>query len=241
MTSKPSLERLSGALEHAWSHFYHQQETAPSTRDFTIALSREAGVPDAAIAHEVGRRLGWPVYDHELLEQIAEDMHLRASVLREVDERPVPWLVERMQTFLAQPAVTEPGYVEHLIRTLLSLAAHGRCVVVGRGSPHLLPAATTLRVRLMAPRDDRIASLARQERLTPARAEERLATIERERAAFTRRHFQADPAEAEHYDLLLNCSRFDVNACAELIIAALHRLEFQSAEAVGEKQLQGQG
>src|SRR5438874_1515612 len=101
MISKHSLERLSGALEHAWGHFYSAHpEMAHAVRpDFTIALSREAGLPSGDVAHEVGRRLSWPVYDHELLERIAEEMHLRPSLLREFDERPATWLVERLETF----------------------------------------------------------------------------------------------------------------------------------------------
>ncbi len=39
--------------------------------------------------------------------------------------------------------------------TLLSLGAHGECIIVGRGSAQVLPSATTLRVRLVAPLRDR--------------------------------------------------------------------------------------
>jgi cytidylate kinase len=222
MASEHHLERLSGALEQ---HYYTHREAAETAPPFTVALSREAGVPDAAVASEVGRRLDWPVYDHELLERIAEEMHLSPSVLRQIDERPRSWLVERLHTFMAKPAVSEPAYVERLIRTLLSLSALGHCVVVGRGSPHLLPSAATLRVRLVAPLKDRIAFLTRQEGISHDRAAERVAALDRDRAEFARRHFQVDPADPHHCDLLLNCARFGVGECADLIIEALHRME----------------
>src|SRR6516164_4473380 len=60
----------------------------------TIAISREAGTRGAAIATEVGKKLEWHVYDHELLERIAQDMGLQASLLESVDERQKGWLRE---------------------------------------------------------------------------------------------------------------------------------------------------
>jgi cytidylate kinase len=227
MTSKQSVERLSGALEHALTHFYQHRDSseAAPTPEPTIALSREAGVPDSEIAHEVGQRLGWPVYDHELLERIAEERHLRPSVLRKVDERPAAWIMERLETFLAQPPITEPAYVEHLIETLLSLSAHGRCVVVGRGSAHLLPERTTLRVRLIAPLWDRINHLVRHDSLSHPDAGRRVSQIDRERNEFVRRHFHKDATEVSQYDLVLNCARFAVVDCADVIVEALHRRE----------------
>jgi cytidylate kinase len=223
MTNKHHLERLSGVLGPLGNVTHHEEAQRPPA--FTIAVGREAGVPDAEIAHEVGRRLGWPVYDRELLERIATEMHLRPGVLHRVDEKPISWLAERMQTFAAQPAVTEPAYVEHLIATLRSLAENGRCVVVGRGSVHVLPSRTTLRVRLMAPLWDRIACLVRQESLSHPEAGRRVARLDRERNEFIRKHFHKDAADVSHYDLVLNCSRFGVPECAEQIIEALHHLE----------------
>src|SRR6516165_1938589 len=63
-----------------------------SARAFTVALTREAGTQGTAVAREVGRLLGWNVYDHELLERIAQDMGLRSSLLETVDERQQGWL-----------------------------------------------------------------------------------------------------------------------------------------------------
>src|SRR5262249_41409867 len=40
--------------------------------------------------------------------------------------------------------------------TLLSRAAHGECIIVGRGAAQVLPPKTTLRVRMVGPLQDRI-------------------------------------------------------------------------------------
>src|SRR5438067_7259425 len=63
-----------------------------SAAPLTIAISREAGAYGSAVGEEVGRRLGWPVYDSNLLEEIAEKFRHRPSRLEAVDERPASWL-----------------------------------------------------------------------------------------------------------------------------------------------------
>src|SRR6516225_1362618 len=70
----------------------HIEPTIPHA--FSIALSREAGTQASAVAQEVGRLLGWQVYDRQLLEQIAHDMGLRTNLLESVDERRKGWLAE---------------------------------------------------------------------------------------------------------------------------------------------------
>lgn len=231
MQRKSLLDRLPGALEHAYSHARKKRQSQGRGEEssrrpaLTIALSREAGVRATTIAHEVGDLLGWPVYDHELLERIAEEMGLGPKLLEEVDEKPVRWIVQRMETFLAKPAVNEPSYVEHLIATLLSLSAHGRCVVVGRGSVHLLAAKTTLRVRLMAPRQQRIEAMAATLNLSQEEATRQVDRIDRERNDFVRQHFDKDPVNAHHFDLIINCARFLPRACADVIVEAAHQME----------------
>ncbi len=231
MHRKSLLDRLPGALEHAYSHFRQHRQPAegcaetPAGPALTIALSREAGVRATCIAHEVGELLGWPVYDHELLERIAEEMGLSAKLLKEVDEKPARWILQRMETFLANPRVNEPAYLEHLIGTLLSLSAHGHCVVVGRGSVHLLPPKTTLRVRLMAPRQHRIEAMAATLNLSQEEAARQVDRIDRERSDFVRQHFDKDPVNPHHFDVIVNAVRFSPRASAELIVEAAHRME----------------
>jgi len=63
-------------------------DDAPARRTprYTIAVSREAGSGGASIAREIGRRLGWAVYDHELLDKISAETGLRTELLESLDE-----------------------------------------------------------------------------------------------------------------------------------------------------------
>jgi cytidylate kinase len=191
----------------------------------TIAINREAGGLATSVAQEVGARLGWPVYDHELLERIAKEKGLRVDLLETLDERRQSWMLEAMRSFSAAPFVSENSFVHHVIQAILSLGAHGQCIIVGRGAAHILPAKTTLRVRLVGLLKDRIAALGRTLGLSAAEAATRVEEIDRERTAFMRTHFGCDPTDPHQYDLVLNISRWSVSQCADLIIQAVHHLE----------------
>jgi cytidylate kinase len=216
---------------------------ARTSHAFTITVSREAGTLGTSIAEEIGRRLGWHVYDHELLEQIAKEMSVRTTLLESVDERQQNWLMESIEAFLAtptksewEPYVSEGAFVRHLIETVLALGVHGECVIVGRGAAFILPARTTLRVRLVAPLNERIARMSELLGISTKEAARQVKTIDRERVGFVRGHFQKDPTDARQYDLVLNAGRLTVCAQAELVIDALcHLKSCAGQQAVEQK------
>jgi cytidylate kinase len=226
MLEKSRAQRLAEALAQAGNYRQHAEEhAAPAEPRFTIALSRETGSGATSVASEVGARLNWPVYDQELLRRIAEEMHLRVQLLASVDERRRSWLQECIEAFPLTAGVSEAGFVRHLVETVTSLGSHGACVIVGRGAAYILPAAQTLRVRLVAAAEDRISYLSRLLNRPRAEVARHVETSDRERALFVREHFRKDAADPRNYDLVLNTSRFGVGACADLILESLRRLE----------------
>jgi cytidylate kinase len=222
-------EALARASRH-WQARLIAEATAPTPRPpapspFTIAFSREAGTNGTAVARQVGAALGWPVYDYELLQRIAEEMGLHASLLESVDEKRVGWLRECVDACLSLPAVSESTYSRRLAETLLSLAAHGACVIVGRGAAQVLPVETTVRVRLVGSLPDRIAAV--QEKLHVGREEaaRHVDARDRDRTRFVKDHFLKDPTDPSQYDLVLNSPRLSVQGSAGVILEGLRCLQ----------------
>jgi cytidylate kinase len=232
-------------VEEARRHWEARRQPGIAQRDvssqvpraFTVALSRELGTQGTSIAKEVGRLLGWQVYDHELLEHIAKEMGLRTALLESLDERQQSWLLELVAGITTAPArgewstiVSESAFVHHLIETVLALGVHGECVIVGRGAAFIMPAATTLRVRLVGPERDRVAALGRRLGISEREAALQVEKIDRERTDFVKYHFRKDPTDPRNYDVVLNASRLPVAECAELIVETLHRLQDRGIE-----------
>jgi cytidylate kinase len=222
-----SFDRLTDAV--ARSHEYGHGHAGPREQEtkthFTIALAREAGTPGTTVARTVGERLHWPVYDQELVERVAQELRQRPDRLKAVDERHRSWLVEIAEAFGSPHGLTQSGYVYHLVRSLQELAAQGDCVIVGRGATMLLPRATTLRVRLVGERADRVATTRARLGLTQLEAERWVDETDRARAQFVQEHFHKDVRDPVLYDLFLNTSRWSVAECADFILEGLRRLE----------------
>jgi cytidylate kinase len=229
MYTREHAFRIAEAVIQSGEYLHPHRPEPPPPPSFTIALSREAGSGGILIAREVGRRLNWPVYDHELLDCLAKDLQVDVDQLESVDERRGSWLVECVQAFAAASTVTEVTYFRRLLRLLLALGAHGECILVGRGATVVLPVESTLRLRLVASRQDRIALIGRERGLNPTEAARYVDSTDRERRRFIKDHFGKDLTDPLLYDLILNTSRFSVEECAEMIIEALQRLQARKA------------
>jgi len=187
----------------------------------TIAISRQVGARGTTIARVVGAKLGWPVYDHELLEKLAAEMEVGINWLKCRDERTSSWLQERLASLSGDPMMSDGSFRHHLIRVLFALACKGHCVIVGRGAAHTLPAATTLRVRLIGALEDRVRVMARQLNVDSEQAMRQVNRLDRERDRFVKQNFHRDPADPLQYDLILNSSRFENEEAADIIVKAL--------------------
>jgi cytidylate kinase len=231
MDSKPTSERQVDTAAQIFLHSEKRQGARPGeAQAFTIAISRDSGSNGHLIARAVGARLNWPVYDQELLRKVADDMGLRAHMLESLDEKRANWLQESLAGFVTSaPTADSSAYVHHLVETLFSLAANGECVILGRGAAQLLPPATTLRVRLVGPLEDRIATM--QQRLGVRREEaaRRIAQTDYDRSRFVVDNFNKNPADPCRYDLVLNSARLGVETCADVIVETLRRVQERSA------------
>jgi cytidylate kinase len=203
----------------------------PACPPFSIAVSREAGALGHTVAAEVGHRLGWPIYDREILDKIGEDMRRPPQHLRALDERPGSWLEEFLAGLSSRYSVSPDRYLKYLVGALRGLGEIGRCVIVGRGANFILPAETTLRVRLVASAEDRTRVIAQRFSLTLPEAAAWAEKAERLRGEFVRRAFRQDVADPRHYDLVLNMSRLSVEEAADVIVRVLQGFEGRSRSA----------
>src|SRR5262249_33484440 len=131
------------------------------------------------------------------------------------------WVQESLASLANGPRVNTQSYLHHLVHTLFTVAQQGRCVIVGRGAAQVLPGTTTLRVRLVASQKDRIRAVSQSLDLEPTLAKRYIERRDQERMRFLKEHFQCDAADPLQYDLVVNTSRFSVERCADVIVAAL--------------------
>jgi cytidylate kinase len=186
----------------------------------TVAVSREAGARGGTVARRTAEKLGWQVYHQELLEYISQEASFRGDLLDNLSPAAARWAEERLEVLLHAQNLSQHPSILNLARVVLALGAQGEAVIIGRGAGCILPAASTLHIRIMAPLDDRIAYMSDWLRLTTGEAADQVHRRDSRRAEFISTHFHRQPSDIYQYDLLLNSSLLGGDLCAELIAQA---------------------
>jgi cytidylate kinase len=184
----------------------------------TIAISREAGARGATIAKRAGMKLGWQVYSQDLLEYIAQQGTFRQDVLDLLPVTAGIWVDDQLSRLLRDQNVSRNLPILDLARMVLSLGAQGEVVLLGRGAGCILPARSTLHVRLVAPLADRVAYMSQWMRLTEDEAAEQVRKSDGRRSEFIATHFHRKPNDVHQYDMVLNTSLLGEERCADVIV-----------------------
>lgn len=205
-------------------HGYRGEMTSPPTgvrpRGVSVAISREAGARGETIAAAVGRLLGWQVFTAEMLDFLTQDERAREEMSADLPDSARRWIEVEVAALGRARKLDVTSALGLAARLALTLAARGDAVIVGRGAGFVLPAATTVHVRLVAPLPQRVAYFAQWQRLTDAEAEREVRARDHKRAEFLAAIAGRDPADPTAYDLVLNSARLGADGCAELIARA---------------------
>jgi cytidylate kinase len=78
----------------------------------------------------------------------------------------------------------------------------------------------TLRVRVIAPIETRVARIAGRDSLPEGEARAKILRIDGERIAFNKQHYGADLADASNYDLVVNAGTLGIEGAADLTVRA---------------------
>ena len=187
----------------------------------TVALSREAGARGLSIAEALARQLGWEVYNQEVLNYLKPD-----DVQRLFDELGEPardWVESHFQFMMNACHLNNDSELARVVRLLLVLAGKGSCVLIGQGAGLLLPPETTVRVRIVAPLQDRIAYLAESLRMTHKEAETEVHARDAQRAKHLQQLMPAIDASTTPHDMVLNSTTWGRDGCVAVLAHAVQR------------------
>ena len=195
-----------------------------------VAISRQAGAGGSEVARLVGQQLGWPVWDKNLLERIAERYRLDRAMLELVDETESSWLYDVLGTWMDCRIVSHDRYVSYLTRVILAVTRQHHCVLVGRGAQFLLPPDKGLAVRIIAPMEVRAQRVMQQMGLSASQARRYIEETDRGRREFVRRFFHRDIDDPNLYDLVINTARRGIEGTVRQILSAVCKPEMPAAD-----------
>jgi cytidylate kinase len=199
-----------------------------------LAFSRLPGAGAEELGRRVAERLGYGFFDVEIVDWIARQAGLARELVAGVDEHIRAGVERFVADAFSRARFTESDYLRHVVRVVSSLGERGSAVIIGRGSPFILPPERALRVLVVAPRELRLENLSKQRSLRAAEAEQALAEEDAARLEFLRHHFARDPDDACRYDLVLNLGTLPMDAACELLVRAVGaRFPLRTAQRPG--------
>src|SRR5512137_2175345 len=101
-----------------------------------LLISREKGAGGSSVAQLAGKRLGWQVFDKEIVDAIAQKARVRRELVESLDERHRATIHDAVARLLDPQPIETAGYMAHLHEVLLTLGHQGDVVIVGRGADY---------------------------------------------------------------------------------------------------------
>jgi len=190
-----------------------------------ITISRAYGARGFRIGQLVATKLNWEIYSKNIVEHIAETAKLRDQIISDFDEK--KRLANLSQMIFDPSAYTADKYYRHLVQVILTLADHGRAVILGRGANFITNRNKGLHVRVTASLESRIKRYEEKERVSYRDARKKVVSMDRERADFIRHYFHQDIDDPTQYELVINVEELTNEQVADMII---HALEIKLSE-----------
>jgi cytidylate kinase len=198
-----------------------QPQPIPVARFQNLCVSREAGAGGGALARMVGQRLGWKVYDDELIEAIAHRMQVPIDEVRALDELAPSvmqdWLLPLREEYYAP----QEAYLDHLAKLIEAIGRAGESILVGRGAGYMLPRETALSIRVIAPLRERAMRLAERMGVSVRTARRAARDLDRRRLQFDRTMHRASSNDPHNFDLVLDTHSLGLEIAAEVVIQTI--------------------
>jgi len=179
-----------------------------------ITISREMGSSGIPISHRAAEKLGYTLVNGDEIRKVAANYGLSPDAVDKADEKP-PAFVQTDDT------QTEANF--HRIELiLLEYALKGDVIIYGRGGQDLLKGIdSVLRVRIIAPPEERVERWAEREWLDPDLARVLVRKSDQQRAGFIKYYFDRDWNDPINYDLVINTLNLSEETAVKMICDAV--------------------
>jgi cytidylate kinase len=199
-----------------------------------ITISRMYGSGGSEVADLVAKRLGWTLYDNQLVDAIALRAGLPASEVAAAEDRS-PSLVERISGAFTlgtpeampvyvegQAGTTDEEIVAATARVIEEAVNRGPAVFVGRGAQCLLADRTDgFHAFCHAPSPALVRYAITRLGVLEKDAEKKVQDMNKQREAYVKRHWNRAWLSPANYHLCVDTSHFGVEGSADLIVSAV--------------------
>ena len=187
-----------------------------------ITIGRQFGAGGLGVAKALGKKLGIPVYDKEILKKAAQDSGFSAEFFEESDEKKRFFSLSSIFSNGfgdTENYMSDRGIFKMQSQTIKAIAEQGSAIIVGRCSDYILrDMEGTLDVFLTSPAEVRAARVAERSGKTLEESARLVEEMDRKRAEYYNYYTFGDWGVAGTYDLCIDSSVLDIEGTADFII-----------------------
>lgn len=187
-----------------------------------INIGRSFGSGGGYVGQAIGRKLGIPVYDNELISKVAEEKGYSKSLFAGEEKRNF----FSVSSFFASGRLShlDGGYVNDNVmfqiqsEVIRSIAESGDAIFIGRCADYILRDLRCLNVFVSAPMEFRTKRLVESEGLSPEEAESLMRRKDRTRETYYNYYTFRNWGQASNYNLCVDSSVLGIEGTADYII-----------------------
>jgi len=187
-----------------------------------INIGRSFGSGGGSIGQAIGKKLGIPFYDNELISKVAEENGYSKNLFAGEEKRSL----FSMSSFFASSRLSymDSGYVNDDVmfniqsEVIRSIAEKGDAVIIGRCADYILREKKCLNVFIGAPEEYRIRRLMQEENLSEDDAEKLMRKKDRTRETYYNYYTFGAWGHASNYHLCVDSSVLGIDGTADYII-----------------------
>ena len=197
-------------------------------KDIIITIGRQFGSGGKCVAEVLGRKLGIPVYDQELIMKAAQESGFSAEFFEQSDEKrrffSLSSIFATAYSSETENYMSDKGLFRIQCETIRNIAGQGSAVIVGRCSDYVLrDMDNKLDVFLTSPLEKRAARVAERQGIDYAKAMETVEREDRNREEYYNYYTFGNWGVASNYDLCIDSDKLGDEGTADMIIEFARR------------------
>ena len=205
--------------------------------ELIINVGRQFGSGGRLVALALGRKLGIPVYDQELIAEAAEQSGFSKELFANSDEKRnllalSSFIVDVGRFGSADNYMSDNQLFVIQSNVIRSLADKGPAIFIGRCSDYILRDRKCLDVFVTATDEVRIKRIAERMNITPEQADSLMRKKDRTRETYYNHYTFGNWGVASNYDLCVDSSVLGIEGTADMIIDFCRRAGLLSKDAV---------
>ena len=205
--------------------------------ELIINVGRQFGSGGRLVALALGRKLGIPVYDQELIAKAAEQSGFSKELFANSDEKRnllalSSFIVDVGRFGSADNYMSDNQLFVIQSNVIRSLADKGPAIFIGRCSDYILRDRKCLDVFVTATDEVRIKRIAERMNITPEQADSLMRKKDRTSETYYNYYTFGNWGVASNYDLCVDSSVLGIEGTADMIIDFCRRAGLLSKDAV---------